>query len=103
MDVFWVLMEVGKDSRKHGQGIGIGLMRKTLLITLTCLPLVALAGGDFDRGFEKGFCEGWRYVRGEFSLPPLVGIPPLPRLGEDGFFDGYNRGFIEGVTKAEGR
>jgi len=67
------------------------------------LALVASAGGDFDRGFEKGFDEGYRFVRGEFAISPIPPIPPIPRIDqEDRFFGGYNVGFVTGVARARG-
>jgi hypothetical protein len=78
-------------------------MRKFLVIFLICLPFVALAGGDFSDGYKRGFEEGYKYVMGQIVLPPLAPLPPLPRLGEDSFFGGYNVDFIDGVKSAGGR
>jgi hypothetical protein len=60
---------------------------------------VAHASEDFDRGYELGWKEGYKKGQGQFALPPLC---PLPPLGEDTFFGGYNEGFLAGMAEAEG-
>jgi hypothetical protein len=62
----------------------------------------ALAGESFSRGFELGFDQGFKHVRGEFSLPPVSPLPPIPPIGQDTFFGGYNAGFLQGIARAGG-
>jgi hypothetical protein len=45
-------------------------MKKLLLIVLLCLPVVGLAGEDFDRGYALGFKEGYLKVEGQLSIAP---------------------------------
>jgi hypothetical protein len=40
-------------------------MRKLLLMVLLCLPVVGLAGEDFDRGYALGFKEGYLKSKGK--------------------------------------
>jgi hypothetical protein len=42
-----------------------------LFILSACLPVVALAGGDFYEGYK----ESYRYVEGPYSIAPLSPIP----------------------------
>jgi hypothetical protein len=76
-------------------------MKKLFFVILLCLPVVGLAGGDFDRGYALGFKEGYRKIQGQFSIAPISPIPPLPELGEDTFFGGYNQGFLDGMAEGE--
>lgn len=34
------------------------------------------------------------------SIAPICPIPPIPGIGEDTFFGGYNQGFIDGMAEA---
>ena len=53
-------------------------------------------GGSFCSGWEDGYAAGYCYQ--DYScLAPLVPLCPLPRLGEDTYQGGYNRGFIAGM------
>ena len=50
----------------------------------------------FCAGYKKGYIAGYCYkVYG--CLKPLTPLCPLPDLGETGYKDGYNRGFIDGL------
>ena len=40
-------------------------MKKLLLMVLLCLPVVGLAGEDFDRGYALGFKEGYLKSKGK--------------------------------------
>jgi hypothetical protein len=57
---------------------------------------------DFDKGFEDGHCEGWKDVKGEYSICPISPIPPIPKIGQssDSYRDGYNTGFKAGMRAA---
>lgn len=63
---------------------------------ILCLASIASA---------SAFCDGWedgykaRYCYRQYAcLPPLVPLCPLPRLGEETYQDGYNRGFLAGLN-----
>lgn len=62
-----------------------------------------LASASYHRGFRDGWAAGWRHVRGQFSMPPLAPLAPLPRPGEDHYRGGYNRGFEMGMQRARQR
>lgn len=71
-------------------------MFKTLLI----IVIISLfyTQSDFNNGFKDGYVEGYCF-RIYNCIEPLVPIPPLPRIGEDTYNDGYNVGFIKGKNK----
>jgi hypothetical protein len=75
-------------------------MKKLILIALFCLPILAIAGEDFDRGYALGYKEGYQKIEGKFSIAPISPIPPIPGIGQDTFFGGYNQGFIDGMAEA---
>jgi len=50
-------------------------MKKLLLMVLLCLPVVAMAGEDFDRGYALGFKEGYLKVEGQLSIAPPRTFP----------------------------
>ena len=58
---------------------------------------------SYDEGWEQGFCEGWKDVKGQYSVCPVTPLTPLPKLNcSEGYRCGYNRGFKYGMCKAEG-
>ena len=50
---------------------------------------------DFHQGWEHGYCEGWKDVKGEFALYPLA------PLGKDSYRGRYNMGFKAGMKAAQ--
>ena len=59
---------------------------------------------DYEKGWEDGFCEGWKDVKGQFAICPITPLSPLPKLDcNEGYKCGYNRGFKYGMCKANGR
>ena len=80
-------------------------MRKLLLVfALFCTTAFAgidLAPGQgFDQGYEIGFEQGWKHVRGSYSVAPIAPIAPIPKIGFDDFFGGYDEGFLAGMARA---
>lgn len=57
---------------------------------------------QFDEGFEVGFCEVWKDVKGEYSICPNTPIPPIPTISQsyDSYKDGYKTGFKAGMKAA---
>lgn len=57
--------------------------------------------GNYLDGWKEGYCEGWKYIKGQFALCPITPIAPLPPLGcVDLYKCGYNDGFIAGMQAA---
>lgn len=57
---------------------------------------------EFDEGFEDGYCEGWKDVKGQYAICPITPIPPIPEIGQSSssYRDGYNTGFKAGMRAA---
>jgi hypothetical protein len=74
-------------------------MRKIIFnIIFIILVFTSLAFADaFCDGWKDGYKAGYCY-RQYACLEPLVPLCPLPRLGEDTYKDGYNRGFLAGLN-----
>ena len=52
---------------------------------------------------QTAYCEGWEdgYIAGYCyrkygCIEPIPPVCPIPEINEDGYRDGYNRGFIKG-------
>ena len=57
----------------------------------------------FGDGWETGFCEGWKDVKGRYSYCPYAPYAPYPNYNcGDSYRCGYNRGFKYGRCKAQG-
>ena len=60
-----------------------------------------LMQSDYEEGWEDGYCEGWKDVKGQMALCPLTPLCPLPKLEcSEGYKCGYNRGFKAGMKAA---
>lgn len=84
----------------------IFLLFSTLgMITLTSVKdnakVVKIESG-FDKGWEDGYCEGWKDVKGQFAICPIAPISPIPPIGcsNDNYKCGYNMGFKAGYKAA---
>jgi len=58
--------------------------------------------GSYSEAYQYGYQEGHTYGN-ESALKPLAPLAPLPRLGESGAQDGYNRGLIDGYKAKQER
>jgi hypothetical protein len=57
---------------------------------------------EYEQGWEDGYCEGWKDVKGQLTLCPLTPLCPLPTLDcSEGYKCGYNRGFKAGMKAAK--
>ena len=66
----------------------------------TDVPLQSIYKDDFCEGFSGGFCEGYRYVKGNDVPCPTEPPCPIAKPGREQFKDGYNVGFLTGMSKA---
>lgn len=58
---------------------------------------------DYCKGWAEGYKAGWCYEQGIGCIDPIVPICPIKRIGEEGYKDGYNRGFVQGKAAREDR
>jgi hypothetical protein len=61
---------------------------------------LSLSVTDFADGWEDGYCEGWKDVKGQYSNCPNTPNPPNPPIGKDSYKGGYNMGFKAGMKAA---
>jgi hypothetical protein len=71
---------------------------KKVMIMLAVFFTLSFAGfgGSFCDGWEEGYEAGYCY-QNFACIAPIAPLCPLPHLGEDGYQDGYNRGFVAGL------
>lgn len=55
---------------------------------------------DYEQGWEDGYCEGWKDVKGQYAFCPFAPFAPFPEMNKDTYRDGYNRGFKAGMRAA---
>lgn len=56
---------------------------------------------DFCDGWNDGYCQGWKDVKGPFSICPITPPCPIPGIGQETYRGGYNAGFKAGMRAAE--
>ena len=80
-------------------------MKKTLIILLSFLSLTSLAQSEFDWGFEDGWCEGYRDIKGKNKPCPSTPSTPSPTSSQssDSYTDGLTTGFKAGMQYAKGK
>jgi hypothetical protein len=81
-----------------------------LVVGIGVFPLASLAGtelkaavviqSDYCKGWDYGWQEGWKYVKGNV-IPPMSPMCPMAELNKDRYQDGYNRGFVAGQRAAQ--
>lgn len=72
-------------------------MRHVLMLAVVLAGSPAAAQSAFCEGFEAGYKAGACYGK-TYCTPPFPPVCPFPRVGEDSYQDGYNRGFLSGVA-----
>ena len=77
------------------------------LVTLTSVKSLNISGtvsptitSDFCQGWEEGYCEGWRDVKGSYAPCPVTPVCPVAPVGKDTYNGGYNLGFKAGSKAA---
>ncbi len=57
---------------------------------------------NFSKGWDDGYCSGWRDVKGQNTICPISPISPIPPIGctNDSYKCGYNLGFKAGYKAA---
>lgn len=86
-------------------------MKKLILVFVVVLSSLCFYGfatkehnidvkTEFCKGFDEGYCEGYKDVKGQFVVCPVVPVCPVPEVGLDTYKGGYNAGFKAGSNKA---
>ena len=55
----------------------------------------------FCNGWDEGYCEGWKEIKGALSICPIAPICPIPDIGKNSYKGGYNTGFRAGMRAAK--
>jgi hypothetical protein len=86
-------------------------MKKSILLLVVVLSSLSFFGfvskenkiyveTEFCKGFDEGFCEGFKDVKGQFVVCPVTPVCPVPQVNQDTYKGGYNAGFKAGSNKA---
>tara|TARA_R110000772_G_scaffold35637_4_gene85769 strand:+ start:5900 stop:6151 length:252 start_codon:yes stop_codon:yes gene_type:complete len=80
-------------------------MKKAILI-LAILALFSsfspkLDLSDFCDGFDVGYCEGWKDVKGQLTVCSPTPPCPVPEVDANTYNGGYNKGFRKGRVDAD--
>lgn len=59
-----------------------------------------LQNSSYCKGWSVGYTEGWCYPQYN-CIAPIVPICPIPKVNQNTYQDGYNRGFIKGQNDKE--
>lgn len=71
-------------------------------IELKCILETNLMKSEFSKGWDEGYCEGWKDVKGKNAICPISPIAPIPPIGctNNSYKCGYNLGFKAGYKAA---
>ena len=73
---------------------------KLLLLPIAILILTSSSYSDsYCEGFYNGFKNGYCHNQGSaYCIAPPPPICPMPKVNEDTYTHGYNRGFLVGLN-----
>lgn len=72
-------------------------MKRGILLAALLFGGVALADA-FCAGYRVGYSRGYcRNHGGQFCIPPIPPICPIPAVGENDYQGGYDRGYSDGL------
>ena len=74
---------------------------KRVLFILIFIISTSFISDDFCQGFEDGYCEGWKDVKGQYEVCPVAPVCPVPDVDNDTYRGGYNTGFKKGRQDAK--
>ena len=82
--------------------IGLGLISTAFTLNNTLnIPIEnTISQSEYCEGWEEGYCEGYKDIKGEFSICPITPLCPMPEIFKDSWKDGYHRAFLAGRKKA---
>jgi flagellar biosynthesis/type III secretory pathway protein FliH len=76
-------------------------MKKIICILTLLISLSFTSATDYCDGWEEGYCEGFKDVKGRLAWCPVTPLCPLPEVYQNTYKDGYNRGFKKGRKDAK--
>jgi len=62
----------------------------------TILLILMLFQPTYCDGWKEGYVAGWCYKDAYGCIEPEPPICPPPKINQETFKDGYNRGFLKG-------
>ena len=76
-------------------------MKNLFKILIVSILLTSFTiNSDFCQGWSNGYCAGWKYVKGQFSVCPVTPVCPLSSAGCNTYSCGYGEGFNRGMNDA---
>lgn len=78
----------------------LAVLISTAMVATIVAPSAYADMQDYTKGFKFGWSEGWKKIKGKYSVPPVPPIPSVPGAGQDTYQDGYNDGFLAGMAEA---
>lgn len=85
---------------KHSLFVLAVLLGTVMVATVICVPSAYADMQDYYKGYNSGWSEGWRKIKGRNTVPPVPSVPPVPGAEQDNYQDGYNDGFLAGMAAA---
>jgi hypothetical protein len=76
-------------------------MKKIIFIFFVIVTSQAISQTKFAIGFSDGYKIGYCYDQKVGCISPVPPVAPIPKIGEsfDSYFDGYNRGLLDGTSE----
>jgi hypothetical protein len=71
-------------------------------IALSPIKKSAVAETNYEKGWKDGHCEGWKEEKGKNAYCPYAPYAPYPSYpkSSNSYRDGYNDGFLRGMSDA---
>ena len=65
--------------------IGLGLISTAFTLNNTLVRPIenTISQSEYCEGWEEGYCEGYKDIKGEFSICPITPLCPMPELFKD--------------------
>ena len=65
--------------------IGFSLISTAFTLNNTLVRPIenTISQSEYCEGWEEGYCEGYKDIKGEFSICPITPLCPMPELFKD--------------------
>ena len=71
------------------------------IVPATTVTEARASMNDYVRGYNKGWSDGWKKVKGAYFVAPQPPYPAYPPSGGDNYNNGYSDGLLAGVAAAQ--